>query len=143
MKLQVNLNALKYWRDMIKGEHRFHEVIIKSQILSNKFIKKIREFCHIVYLQKFYILFKLNILTGIERKTNNYIPPSLHFFPVIWFFRKNQSLKSLWKVLYEISGKKLFVGGRSLLTKQVITRISNRLHNHNNTNNEKLVFYWF
>ena len=42
MNFQVNLQA--YWFNMIKGAYIFYEVIIKSQILSNKFIfKKIRE----------------------------------------------------------------------------------------------------
>ena len=43
MKFQVNLQALEYWFNMIKGAYIFYEVFIKSQILSNKFIKKIRE----------------------------------------------------------------------------------------------------
>ena len=50
MKFQVNLRA--YWFNMIKGVYIFYEVIIKSQILSSKFIlKKSEKFCHIVYPQ--------------------------------------------------------------------------------------------
>ena len=42
----------------------FYEVIMKSQILSNKFIKKKSEkVCHIICPQKFCTLFQLNLLT--------------------------------------------------------------------------------
>ena len=40
LKFQVNLQALEYWFNMIKGAYILYEVIIKDQILFNKFIKK-------------------------------------------------------------------------------------------------------
>ena len=41
MKFQVNLQALEYWSNIYDVIMMlFYEVITKSQILSNKFIKK-------------------------------------------------------------------------------------------------------
>ena len=38
MTFQVHLQALEYSVNMIKGTYIFYEVIIESQMLSNKFI---------------------------------------------------------------------------------------------------------
>ena len=55
MKFQVNLQALEYWYNMIKWVYIFYEVIIKSQIVSKKFIKKIWEILQPMKFTIFYI----------------------------------------------------------------------------------------
>ena len=55
MKFQVNLQALEYWYNMIKWVYIFYEVIIKSQIVSKKFIKKIWEVLQPMKFTIFYI----------------------------------------------------------------------------------------